>query len=902
ELAAEIGAGKWVWTCLGAGLGLVWISVVLRREWRRGPDLRGAAIELERYYPELDSRLLAAIEAAERAEPEPGYCERRLIEETLSHSSRNDWRRAVPGWRVAVSQVLNLCSFIVMLGAIWRIWAGANASFSTFVRGMHLEVSPGDTELERGENLVVVVRCTSRVPGQMDLVWGEPGGADRRVAMTRGLADPIFGATIHSIERDLRYRVEFGNSKTREYMVKVYEHPKIEAVEAEVFYPDYTGLPAKRIENARTISAVEGSRLNLRFRLNKPVKWARLVPSGQQREKTIHLSTETGEPVATANTVQLPAAGSYKVELVDNEGRTNKAQHELTFVVVTNRLPELKLVWPRGDLRPSPLEEIKVSAVVSDDFGVVSYGIGYFVAGRDTELVELGCGIPGRQRWSFEQVIALEELGVEPAQLLGWFAWAEDIGPDGQVRRSMTDLFFGEVRPFEEVFREVRNGGDGSDGEQENAGTGESGNDSMRLAELQKQILTATWRLRREAGSVVDQRYRTNVVMLREVQSGVLEQSKTAREAALGSREVSMWQVAITNMESAVRALDRAVSDRGALGAAVDSEQRAYQALLRLNPREYDVAMRQNRRGRANQNNRQESLQRQLDQLDLARPPNQYETESRAQSPLTPERREQLQMLNRLRELAQRQQDLNERFREMQSALQEARTEDSRSQLRRQLKRLEEDQQQMVADIDELRQKLEQLDPGSTLALSEQELDRVRRDLERTVEAVSRGSMPQAVAAGSRAQQQMQELRDRLRRDVAGELGEQLREMRSEARELARGEDEIGRRLDRLAAEASKSLRDPPKPTDLVDLLTRQKERLTNLVEKVARVSEATEQSEPALSRELYDALREFTQEDLEAVKKAQEELIARGLMTRGLYDRLQVLMESGRGKSVDTL
>jgi len=59
-----------------------------------------------------------------------------------------------------------------------------------------------------------------------------------------------------------------------------------------------------------------------------------------------------------------------------------------------------------------------------------------------------------------------------------------------QVRRTFGDMFFAEVRPFEEIFRPDQSGA----AENEN----QEGNQGVRLAELQKQIVMATWKLQRD--------------------------------------------------------------------------------------------------------------------------------------------------------------------------------------------------------------------------------------------------------------------------------------------------------------------------------------------------------------------------------------------------------------------
>jgi hypothetical protein len=152
----------------------------------------------------------------------------------------------------------------------------------------------------------------------------------------------------------------------------------------------------------------------------------------------------------------------------------------------------LKLVFPGGDERVSALQELQLQGEASDDFGLLKYGVGYSLSGQDPRLVELGGPAPANQKRTFSYVLALEDLGVQEDQLIGYFVWADDYGPDGRQRRSFSDIFFAEVRPFEEIFRPEQSGMAESDsqGQQENPG--------VKLAELQKEIVVATWNLERQ--------------------------------------------------------------------------------------------------------------------------------------------------------------------------------------------------------------------------------------------------------------------------------------------------------------------------------------------------------------------------------------------------------------------
>ena len=86
-----------------------------------------------------------------------------------------------------------------------------------------------------------------------------------------------------------------------------------------------------------------------------------------------------------------------------------------------------------------------------------------------------------------QHMLKFEELSVTTDQLVSWYLWADDVGPDGKTRRTASDMFFAEVRPFEEIMREGQSPAGGEAPSQSGAG-----NEAQKLAQAQKQIIVAT--------------------------------------------------------------------------------------------------------------------------------------------------------------------------------------------------------------------------------------------------------------------------------------------------------------------------------------------------------------------------------------------------------------------------
>ena len=488
---------------LGFG-GAIWLGFACLAA---KPDPRWLARQIELQHPELKTALLAALEQRPDPAGQFSFLQQRVIAEAVVHGQTLGWTDAFPARKLALAHLAHLAAFAFFVAALTglrtnSIGVAAERAAAKAVLDS-VSVTPGDALVERGNSLVVLAKFEGKLPPGATLVIGVGTNVTRTIALTKALDDPVFGGTVPEVNEDFAYRVEFAGQRTKEFSVKVFEHPKLERADAKIQFPAYTQLPEKTIEDTRRISAVEGSLLGYTLQLNKPVKSARLVPRKKDGGEPLALAVDSTKPFATLASFPLVESQTYQLELVDAEGRSNKVSAQFVFDALRNRVPELKLLSPRGDQRVSALQEIQFEAEAWDDFGLRAYGIAWSLGGAEPTLLQLGANVPAKEKRQFSHVLRLEELGAAPDQLVAWFVWADDIGPDGELRRSASDMFFAEVRPFEEIFRQGE-GGEGEENQQQQRNQQGTQQQQMgKLAELQKQIINATWKLRRQQGTAV---------------------------------------------------------------------------------------------------------------------------------------------------------------------------------------------------------------------------------------------------------------------------------------------------------------------------------------------------------------------------------------------------------------
>ncbi|HOY56570.1 MAG TPA: hypothetical protein PK640_00330 [Verrucomicrobiota bacterium] len=235
----------------------------LARRHRRAPaDWHALALEIEARHPDLDGRLLTAVEQQAPPEAGPGFLQRRLADETIRHSRTHDWTEAIPRSRVLTAGAANLLAFALLAFVLLSLRSLPPPGAPRPKEPAGLTLTPGDVDLERGESLVVIARFGGSLPSSVDLVL-DAAGEDRRIPMVKSLSDSFFGGTVPDLTNSFLYRLEYADRRTRDYRVTVFEHPRLERADAAVTYPDYTRLPPQRIENTRRVTAVEGSHLDL---------------------------------------------------------------------------------------------------------------------------------------------------------------------------------------------------------------------------------------------------------------------------------------------------------------------------------------------------------------------------------------------------------------------------------------------------------------------------------------------------------------------------------------------------------------------------------------------------------------------------------------------------------------
>ncbi|MBB5035808.1 hypothetical protein [Prosthecobacter dejongeii] len=840
------------------------------RPWKKW-DHRSIARLVESRFPELNALLLTATENLNTlGEENRNVFTQRVLEQAVDQGARQDWVSVLTQrqqrWAQGLNYVGTFALFImVTVATLWhrdRIAerqsnqeiakkdTPAAAAAPTFA----VTLTPGDVEIERGSRVIVEATFAQDVPPEASLVVSELDGAVReRLPMRLTVDGQIFGGLIARVDADAHYHVEFQGGRSQQHRLTTFVYPALVRADVKITPPAYTGLPVKEVKNTLKVTAMEGSTLDFIFQVSGPVKEAELFGE----DKTIlPLKPSPTDPTQLIATMKAEKTQRWRLHLVDAQERANKNPPWLSVKVQSNQLAKIEVVFPKRDIQVSAIQELPVEAKVWDDLGVTQSGVSFSLAGQSKEVVfKHGPTAPAKKQ-DVRELLALEHESAQPRQLVSYHFWAEDKGPQGEVRRAMSDMFFADVRHFEDIFREA-------EAPPPEPGEPKKETNLDKLVKLEKEIVNATWKLIRDANAGRTMEAASpDVSVVQESQNLALEQTKELMEKAEDPEIRNTLTEAWKSMKDAQSPLTQAAEEkkRASLNQALTFEQSALEWLHRAQSREHSV-MRQNQPSQSASASEQ-SQQNQIMNLELKQQEQRYEEEKKASPEQTAEQQENLQVLNRLKELARRQEALAEKMKELQKQLDKAQSEEEKQELANQLKRLQDEQEQLLRDVDDLQERMDTSENTSNLAEAKDQLEQTREQVMDAAEKLKQQQLAEAANAATRAQRELEAMQEDFKQKTAKRFTDEMTQVRQQARSVAEAQKKISEALEnqktpKAGSDTSAALEKVLDGSQIARQIEDQASQVKDLLENMRRLSEQAEGNNPLLHRRLYEAVRD---------------------------------------------
>jgi hypothetical protein len=707
-------------------------SVAWRQSHRAQADQKALALYVEEKFPDLEQRLLTSIEFSQsgkkssQAGVSPAFVEQ-LINDARSHvdlqrqqvervgSSRESVIALVAGFSACLALVLLLQEFAQLRQAAQRlVWPFAleeTVDVTSTAMPISLLVEPGDIEMQRGSPLTVTVRVENAQPGALTLRLQDDRLNWRDYPMLLDSSDSngaTFSYYLPAVVKDSNYLISLAGEEqsSRQYQINLYDLPEIEQIDVAMDFPDYTGEEDRIEFDGGDIVAAEGTEITLTVTFNKPVARAEIQFSGAESEtdrEYINGSLDVDGLQATTR-FTVASDGVYRITAADLQGLQSESPLDYYIRAIEDQPPQFTLRRPGADRDVMPLEEVVIEVDASDDYGLGEFILNYAVVGEEDKEVDF---LPAESVRSAQgsTLLYLEDLAVEPGDFISYYLTLADNNALKGPSEVVSDIYFLEVIPTDQEFRRSQQQGGGG------GGGGQGGGESSALVSVQKDIIAATWKLRNRLRDASSTDIEADAEIIAESQREATGRAKMSidRLSERLSFSDDSYDLAVENLSLAIEQMNLAANDLDSLQitTALKPEQLALQYVLKAeaNINRTDISMNQNSGGGGGGGAQQEREDlRELFEMEMGQLENRYETPNSASQAGGTNAEE----VNKLEELARRQEALTR----AQRALARREQELAEEQRRRELERLRRQQEQLSADVEKLARELAQNGQG----------------------------------------------------------------------------------------------------------------------------------------------------------------------------------------------
>jgi hypothetical protein len=833
---------------MGAGLTLVAVAVAaaVRNMPRRPTDRQVARFVEERTrdlgVPDLNDSLVTAVEAAERPAASQSMFAGLILNDVIEKL-----RPIAASAVVAPREIRRQATYAA--GAIAALLMAVAGSLSPFERAIdtarlqlfpgsvRLQVEPGDVRIPIGASVHIrasVKRAAGAVTRLAPTLTVFANNQRRDVPMISAAGG--FEYVIESVDRTFSYDVSAGSARSARYTVTALRPPRVARIDLHYVYPSFAGLPPRDEQDGGDIYAPAGTRVRLRVHADKPIAQGELALGRSPRVSLQRTDDRTFEA-----DLLLARDDSYRIRLADSDGLSSRDEAEYFIRLMDDRPPDVRILRPSADQQITPLEEVPIEARADDDYGIGRFELVYAVAGGAEHVVPFERLTGTAIQKIGTRVLPAEDLGVKPGDVITYYARATDVGRGKRSTEATSDIFFLEVKPFNEEFMAAES----------QAGSSASDPEIESLIQGQKEIISSTWNVERRSQAA---RSTEDVKAIAAAQAELkarAEQQLMSRTTRARGRSPAPEKAAQTAALPRSFGGDPVATAVGAMGKAVDQltsertkdalthEMIALNGLLQLQAEVRRRQVSQSTTGSGNGGNRQgQDLSALFDKELQRQQRTNYETRSAAET--RPDKADgSTSALDRIRDLAKRQEDLNRRQRELAEANLDP------VEMKRQLEKLTREQIELREQTEELLRRV-----GSERDASQQKSQAGKRDgdlrgaadeMRSAASELRRDAPGEAARNGERAVDQLRRLERELSNDSQGTPAAAGSDVKLEAQQIAQEQH-------RIASEAARLDRNPDAATtaDARRRLAGDKERLATRVDELRRTAERAGQAGPS--------------------------------------------------------
>ena len=394
-----------------ASFGLViFISYFCLRPILYKSSLESLSLRLEEKFPELNNRLIAALQLAKNLEKNPeGYSTEMIeavIEQAYSTTQKLDLQRIIDRNPIKkIGRVAGSLAIISLFFALVFPTAFKNSLYifshplTEFVspQKFFFVISPGNADVVKSSDVKIKINVKGEKPDKINLYWrnvenpakGGEGAKwnEEKLVKTKNqqasVESPDFSFDFKEVKRSFDYYAQAEGVKSEQYRINVVDKPRVIGLRLTFNYPRYTQLKTQVVdENDGNINAIVGTKVQIEAKTNKELSEANIVFSDSTKSKMkIKGEVATGE-------ILVKKDDSYHIEVWDKIGNKNQDPIEYKITKIDDQYPVVEILEPGHDQDLTENMRVPLLIRISDDYGFSSLLLSYQIVSGGEEKVE----------------------------------------------------------------------------------------------------------------------------------------------------------------------------------------------------------------------------------------------------------------------------------------------------------------------------------------------------------------------------------------------------------------------------------------------------------------------------------------------------------------------------------
>ena len=526
-------------------------------------------------------------------------------------------------------------------------------------------------------------------------------------------------------------------------------------------------------------------------------------------------------------------------------------------------------------MKATQLDEVEIIAEATDDYGIAELKLMYRI-GSDAlqELVmesskevvssqqsEVGNKrklllndnlLPESRKPKAESQYAdgtytfyLEEFDVEPGDIISYYAQATDNNTRTGPGEASSDIYFIEIRPFNEDFHE----GEGQPGEQAEP------NPLSGVISSQKEIIRETSKHIRTKPTTITETYQAAVRNTGEKQTELKERTQRVVDefSAAMQGESAVTPEILMNLEDAIDRMAEASDSLNAVrpDEAIPPEQEALELLIKVSLEIPKILMQM----RDSNPQLAENLELEMEEL-------QSELENQ-QNELDAEMQEQTQeMLDQAREMLGEQQQLSQQSQQLGREDQPSPSE--MQQNSQQQGQLAQQAERMAQQLGTMQQSGQGNPQGQRLNQAGQAMQQAGEQMEQAAQGMQQEEPQLSAAKGEKAEERLQEAIEQLEKVAAEYTDAALDRASQQLQELTEAQSDVQQQTQELRGRSEQSEMQPEDFRRASELANQQRElqrNLETLERSLRNIQEQLAPENPEAAQNVADATRRLAEE-----------------------------------------